>query len=176
MKKIKTVILGLVSLFALSGCNLENDDTKTNKIIDSIIECLDNKDSASFKVLFSEYAITQDTNIDNEIESLFSYYEGTKVKLYKWGKTISTHLDYGKEYKNYDCSYDITTTTEVYKMAVSIYTKNDFDKTKIGIESFYLLKEKDDPNKDMAYHGDGLWTVGCHIGKVMVTENEDESL
>ena len=176
MRKIKTIIIALISLFVLSGCDLESDETKINRILDTIVECLDNKDSASFKVLFSDYAITQDTDIDNEIESLFSYYEGTQVSIFKWGNAISTHSEYGKGYKNYSCSCDITTTTLVYRMAVSIYTKNDFDKTKIGIESFYLLKEKDDPNKDYAYHGDGLWTVGCNIGKVMVEENEDESL
>ena len=79
---------------------------------------------------------------------------------------VEDDKDSGIERKWYNMSYDVTTSTEIYRMAFIWCAKDTGDSGNVGIESFYILKANDDPNyPQYSYGGDGAWTPGINIGK-----------
>ena len=170
MKKIIiTIFLCFVSIL-LTSCFKKS----SNKPIDNLkklIKALDNKDSRSVKSFFCKKTINENSNFDEQISSLLSYYEGT-MKSY----TESSPAEYydtnnGKKRKWYHYSNDITTDKNVYRLSIEWYVENTFDNETLGITSLYIIKWDDNYDNNIYYWGDGKYTSGINVG----ISNKDSS-
>ena len=174
MKKFWLLLVFILQLFILTSCDLKSDESKLRDMVNSLIESLDNNDETKLKDLFSSYAISNVSDLDAQIDDLLSYYNGKMISLKKWGYFKSNDKSFGEEKTSFGASYDITTDKDMYKLAVSLYTRNDFEPELIGIHSIYIIKASDYPYGDVSYNGDGLWTLGCNIGKIEVRDENQE--
>lgn len=174
MKRIKSLLLIILGVFTLASCDLMSDSDKCEQVIENIVFALDNQDTAKLKELFSLFACSQNENIDNEIEEAFSYYKGPSKAIVKQARKKSENRNGSDHLVQYECAYEIETSDEVFQLAVLVYTINTYDKTKVGVESIYLFKKSESQDKEAAYWGDGLWTIGFSVGVVMEISNEEQ--
>ena len=65
---------------------------------------------------------------------------------------------------------DITTTEDVFRIAIIWHIQDTEDIGNVGIWSFYIIRFEDDPYPNYAYGGDGLLSPGLHIGKTYIGE------
>lgn len=176
MKKLAiaclTAALLLASVFSVAGCTFfddlfaPSDNEDADNKLDSFVERLQNEDGDGIKALFAQNKIADLSNFDESIEKLFQYYDGEFVSVTRHSTGMEDDKDSGIERKWYNMSYDVTTSTEIYRMAFIWCAKDTGDSGNVGIESFYILKANDDPNyPQYSYGGDGAWTPGINIGK-----------
>ncbi len=180
MKKIQMIglniiLLLIISVFSLTGCNLFNtafttsDNEDADNKLELFVECLKTKDKEYIKSLFAQNKIKDLTNFEDSIEELFQYYDGEFVSVKRYSTGVEKDKDSEIERKWYNMSYDVTTSIEIYRMAFIWCVKDTGDENNVGIESYYILKASDDPNyPQYSYGGDGAWTPGINIGKIYV--------
>lgn len=167
MKRFLSLIITIfILIITLSSCDLRSDSDICIDYVKDAIFYLDNDNKSAFKELFSSYTLSLDSEIDNQIDLLFDYYEGVSTSLEKQARKQNKEINEGKYLVSYECSYKVFTSDNSYQLAILLYVKNDFENDKIGIESFYLLKDSENPSPSFAYWGDGNWLLGCHIQKV----------
>lgn len=162
-----SLLLVISILFgACSGGDFYLSDSQiVNAQFDKILKALESEDPAALKSLFSPNAIEQAQSFDGCVQALFEYCQGTGAFYADDGPaTTEKSQDDGVERKVIDKSYDVSTSTDTYRFAISFVVTDDGDKDNIGIWSLYVIKMKDDLDPDDAYWGDGKNTPGIHIG------------
>ena len=92
MKKLTCIIITIIFMFALSGCNVTDvgDTTEFDPhttwnysdyckpMLDEVIRCLDEGDSETLKSMFSEY-VTENYDLDEEIRNAMDIYDKKSV-------------------------------------------------------------------------------------------------
>lgn len=170
-----TALLGGCAFFDDLFAPSDNEDAD-NKL-QSFVECLNNEDREGIKSLFAQNKIAEISNFDDSIEELLLYYDGEYISVERHSTGVEEDKDSGIERKWYNMSYDVTTDTQIYRMAFYWCAKDTGDSGNVGIESFYIIKATDDPNyPQYTYGGDGLWTIGINIGKIDIIEEETKFL
>lgn len=169
MKKVifASILLAISMIFGACSNNsfYLSDSQIINVQFDKVLESLEKGDSVVLKGLFSPNAIEQSENFDESVELLFEYYQGVDASYTDDGPlTAEKSQDYGIERKVIDKTYDVTTTVDTYRFAISFVATDNADAGNVGIWSLYVIKMKDDPEQDCAYWGDGKNTPGINIG------------
>lgn len=167
-KLIVTFFLIMLSSILLSGCKLFGESLSDHEIsdrnMDSLIRCLEEKDREGLKKLCAsaqmEQSSTYESDIDEQIEELCKYYKGTYISDSTSGGIGSGEsYEYGKSIKHIEMLYDIHTTTANYHVGIQWYTKDDYDENNVGIWSLFIE----------SYINDSEWTtieeweIGIHI-------------
>ena len=166
-----TVLLGGCTFFDDLFAPSDNEDAD-NKL-QSFVECLNNEDREGIKSLFAQNKIAEISNFGESIEELLLYYDGEYISVERHATGVEEDKDSGIERKWYNMSYDVTTDTQIYRMAFYWCAKDTGDKSNVGLESFYIIKATDDPNyPQYTYRGDGLWTPGINIGKAYAANEQ----
>ena len=143
-----------------------SDNEDADNKLQAFVECLNNEDREVIKSLFAKNKVAEISNFDDSIEELLLYYDGEYISVERHSTGVEEDKDSGIERKWYNMSYDVTTDTQIYRMAFYWCAKDTGDKGNVGIESFYVIKAADDSNyPQYTYRGDGLWTIGINIGK-----------
>lgn len=142
MKKIViTVIYLMLSIFILTGCEIhtkESDQMKSDKLMRSIIEDLENKDEKALKKLFSKYAIENIEDLDEKIEELIEFYSGSDGG-YTGNAAVHKTAERGEIVKVISTHYKVKDSKQDYKMTITTYVENDIDSDKIGLYSIEIL-------------------------------------
>jgi hypothetical protein len=140
-----------ILMITLSACSIPHigneDDTSNNKTPGllakekqtEVIECFVNEDKETLKALFSEYVISNDDNIDTEIEEAFNLID-SKIVSYDdpFGDATGSH-----EKKSYGgmTTGIITEQGTEYRIDFIGWVTYDADESKIGIEGIRIVNE-----------------------------------
>ncbi len=179
MKKcFLAILIALVLLFSSVGMAacipmgffIDSDEDDALHKLETFLNRLQDGDKEGIKELFAPNAIAGLLGFDESLDALFEYYDGEILSYTKNGLITDRDKDSGIERKWYVKSSDVTTTTDVFRMAFYWCAKDTGDKGNVGITSFYILKFDDDPHPTYSYGGDGLRTPGINIGKVYLFE------
>ena len=87
-RKVTLLLIGYVLIFSLSGCNPESageyrarviseDEDMGEEMMNSIIDALEARDVEDLKGLFSTYALEHAENLEEKIEKLLEFYQGS---------------------------------------------------------------------------------------------------
>lgn len=157
MKKIWAGVLAAAVLL-LTACSAEeaamrkkfftrNDKAIANERFEALIDAIQARDG-------------------DAVRALFDYFQGKMLSYDDWG-AMSTHAkkNDGEYWKSYDCTYDLETTQDKYRLAMEFITVDTADKDDVGIRSLYIIRFADDTDQERAYRGDGNDTPGINIGK-----------
>ena len=149
-----------------TGClNLKSDEQIVDEKFMELVSFLQDKNHDSIKSLFAPNITLSLDDFDNSINELTTYYSGVYESLDKYGLITEQIRDFGFEQKWFKMSYDVTTSIDTFRIAMSWYVIDTNDTKNIGIWSLYIIKFDDDINQEYSYGGDSLWTNGIHIGK-----------
>ena len=161
--------LFLSFLFVLSSCSLQSIILSDSQIIngefDKVLEASQNRDAYFLKSLFSEEAISKSEAFDSNVELLFEYFQGVNASYEDNGAlTVEESNEDGIRKKVIRKTYDVTTSMETYRFAISFVVDGVDDVNNLGIWSMYIIKMKDDSDPTYAYWGDGKDSPGINIG------------
>ncbi len=181
MKRTIAMVLAALMLtigaIGMSGCKFfgilltGTDEKDANCKFETFLSYLNKGDAEGIRSLFAANSIAAQPSFDQNLAELLKYYSGEFVGYRSMVVGVEEEKDYEIRRKWYDMSYDAATTVEVYRIAFIWCATDTGDGDNIGITSGYILKYKDDPNQDYAYHGDGLRMPGLHIGKVYALDD-----
>jgi hypothetical protein len=168
--KIIAITSIIIGVLMLSACSYETDNDIANKNISKLIAAIENEDHVGIKSLFAPNIIAEIDDFDQNINDLLSYYIGKNGSYGSHGLGTEYDRDSGIEKRWHNMSYDITTTEDVFRIAIIWYIQDTEDVGNVGIWSFYIIRFEDDPYPNYDYGGDGLWSPGLHIGKTYIGE------
>lgn len=138
------------------------DGEQADALFAQIIAAIESQDSETMKAFFAAYVIDAAEDIENDISSLFDFYEGEMTTYKRYGPGSHTTKE-GSEYtKEIFASYDVTTTTGIYRIAINFCTVDYENANRMGLTSMYIMKAE---NSDMnfAYWGGDVWDAGIVI-------------
>ncbi len=127
--------------------------------VKKIIETLEKRDVEKLKDMFSEKAILEVDNLDEQLESLIEFYSGDLVE-YDGGCDSDSQNRHGKKKLKIIGEYKIVTTEEEYRLSFSEWVKEYEAPGKIGIYNLEIAKEKTWEQEDF------MWTeekTGAYI-------------
>lgn len=170
MKRVFCLFLMVSLLLAcLNGCGLmlalfDTAEEIAQAQVDAMLSALQAQDATALKALFCQYTLSEVTDFDQTIDELFDYFQGTVTSTYDWGTNSSKERHEDMEKKDLYLSCDVTTTDQVYRIAVHYCVTNDNAPEQEGIVSLYIIKMAEDTDPQYAYHGDDAYTPGIQIG------------
>lgn len=155
MKRIYLVLVIIV--LSLTSCsfgdtNMKNksDCQMAQNRLEQLLDGIQNQDREKIINTFSENAIKESENMDESLDYLFDYFQGT-VQSYDWGDNtigpISDGLiEHGKRMVELKSWFEVTTDKERYIFFLLDYPKDEFDAKNIGLYSLRVVKtsEKED--------------------------------
>ena len=186
MKKsrITLTVLTLVISILLCSCSYfsadGNSDTwissereESNARMEELLEALDSGDREAVKSIFSQQAIDKSEDFESNLDELMEIYQGEFVSYDDWG-SVNTDESFGggQRLKILYSTYDVTTTQEVYRIAVKDIVVHNNNEDNVGILSLYIIKYNEDTDTIYAYSGDGNYTPGININIKNVITNE----
>ncbi|MCM1180343.1 MAG: DUF5104 domain-containing protein [Clostridium sp.] len=176
MKKIEVFLCCVILCMNLGGCirpmsrgeqltkELGSEQQMADQMMEDIAAALDAGDADALKALFSETALEEATDIDQQISDLLEFYQGKK-QSFEGDASSSTSTEYGTTTKKQLIGqYLLTTDKESYRV---IYDYNVIDKEnpdKVGLSQLELvpdeLYQKDDFDflcGNEGYEGPGVY-------------------
>lgn len=164
MKIVSVIISAIAFLFSLSGCSgyphsswLEDDslDKIAEKRCEDIVAALENKDSSAIKAMFSQKAIEEAEDLDDEIEYIIEHYEGS-LKSFKGTTSTEENINGKSKKTTVKADYTVITDKQTYVLFF-VEVSNTDDETENGIYRLWLSKESE---KDAYY---GHFDAGIYI-------------
>lgn len=162
--KIFLSMFWFISVSLLYGCSYDSDNDIAVKNLEKLLIAIENEDHDGIKTLFAPNIIADIDNFDQSIIELMAYYNGNYESYGSKGLGSEYDRHDGVEKKWLNMGYDITTTEDVYRIAIIWHIQDTSNAGNIGIWSLYIIRFDDDPNSNYTYAGDGLWTNGIHMG------------
>ncbi len=131
---------------------LYNDDsTKATKRIEQILATLKNRDKAALKAMFSPRVLEESKTIDEDIDYLFSFFQGEAISFEKPGVNTSESWNRGEKTKSLRYKIDITTSQQRYIGFIVECIEDTVNPEKIGLYTLRIIKAED---KETQF---GLW-------------------
>ncbi|MCR5416642.1 MAG: DUF5104 domain-containing protein [Pseudobutyrivibrio sp.] len=160
LRLIKCSIIFFMSLTMIMGCGSiigeseatsdmdklfeDSDEEISNEIMDKIIYGINNDDLDVIKNIFSENAVSNSANIDNDIQRLCDFIDGTVISYEESDPPSSfEELDNNYEIKLIKSYYYIETDSEKYFVLIENYSKNTKQTEKQGVKCVIAVKADD---------------------------------
>lgn len=153
-KWITLLLIGCVLIFSLLGCNsksaeeyrakvIREDEDMGEKMMQSIVDALEKQDEEALKELFSPYALEHAENLDEKIEKLLEFYQGSDGK--REGELYSA--EGGKNYGIWilDSGYTLENDGQEYQVRVITIPKYDEEPDKVGLYLIEVMTEEAKP-------------------------------
>ncbi len=140
---------------------LDSDQKVSDEIIEAIIDGINDKDVDSIKNIFSVNALEQSENIDNDIQNLFKFIDGSIIS-YKEGNGSGSSMESSDStYKTkilYPCYY-VSTENGDFFIDVKTYTVNTQNSDFEGVKYIIIVKADDmmkiyDGNEKILFDGE----------------------
>ncbi len=168
-KRIIIIFCFIFVICFFGACKwLKSEDEINEELVENLILAMENKDKDSLVNLFASSKVLEDVDFEHSINELFNYYDGEYQNKLKKGQCKNRDKDGKFSTTWFELSYDITTSTDVYRISLNYCTKYSTDKNNVGIWYIYIIKKSDDINPNHTYWGDGLATPGINIGKTYI--------
>ena len=154
------VALSLILSMSITGCVFgglifDSDTSVAAKKLDSLIECIEKKDSEGLKALFAPNKLADIDDFDESIQELFDYYGGEFVSHPNSTPGSMKDSDYGTVKEYFLIRNEVYTTEDTYYFTIYWYIRDDTDRGNEGIWSLDVLKSEDSPADNDSY---------CYIG------------
>lgn len=116
--------------------------SETEDMLSKVLSALDDGNAQSLKDLFSEYAIQNAPEMDQEIESLMAFYQGPSTSFQRSSIAREWHSSFGQEsqggqlghgHEYYKAAYTINTESVDYKLRIVYYQYNEEDPSLNGL-------------------------------------------
>ena len=164
MRKVYLTLL-IILVLLLTSCSSgdsnmvrdlfrKNEREAANERFEELVKAIQNQDSDSLKLLFSEKSLKESQNAEEDIQALLDYFQG--------GMNADGT---GRYWKCLYATYDVETTQDQYRFAMEFMLQDTADADNVGIRSLYVIRLADDPNPQRAYRGDGENTPWININK-----------
>ncbi len=154
MKKIKVVLCCVILCMNLGGCikpmsrgerltkELGSDQQISDRMMEDIAAALDAGDADALKEQFSEEALGDATDLDQQIADLMNFYQGTMTD-FSGHASSDTLTKYGEdEEKRFVGYYTLVTNKESYRVAYEYICIYKEDKAKEGLRSLELITQE----------------------------------
>jgi hypothetical protein len=175
--KILVLLLLLALCLPMMGCTqlLEHqlfsrfyntDKSQAKAMLESLVAAMESGDTDAVKSLFSKQVQETVPNFGDSISALLRFYQGEMQSYICHGPGSSTSKEGHIYKKELVCSFDVTTTVGVYRIALLFCNVDTAFPEKVGLASVYIIRAEDsDP--DRAYWGidneNDIWNPGIHI-------------
>lgn len=138
------------------------DGERADLLFEELIKALEGNNNEALTQWFSVSVRNKAENFDESIHALLTFYDGSKVSYRRFGPSTRASREGSMERKELEASYDITTTTDVYRIAIKFCTVDTETPDNIGVTSLYITKAE---NSDMnfTYWGKSEMDIGIHI-------------
>ena len=169
MKKILFIIFIIFVGLFICSCSLKgrlysNDTKEADEKFDIILTSIQTQNLEEFKKTFSSTAVAQICDFDNEILSVFNYFEGDVIELdNRSGPVVYEANDNDGYHKITYSTYDVKTTKYVYSFYIINTIKDTAKPENEGISSFYMKRYSGKSMPEYAYNGDGTEKIGITI-------------
>ena len=155
-KKLITGLVCCLLIGTMTGCTVasgrgeymmmqnDSDKEKANAVMEPLVEALEEKDVERVKELFSKYALENSDNLDEKIEELMDYYPGYDGE---YEVTISTEesMSFGVVWYALHATYDLLKGDQSYEIRLTIFSRNDTERDKIGLYSIQVMTPEAKP-------------------------------
>lgn len=152
MKKFVIILILIVSVFNLTGCNIDflseqsEKIDSVNDIFDQLFECLENDDVDAIKEMFAPKVRNESLNM--QIEQMCSYFEGevsshfglntpSESKSVREGKIVRKKITNAR-YRH------VETNKDIYKISFSAITIDENDSNNVGLWRIWIGKSDED--------------------------------
>ena len=174
MKKVFLLFLTclIISVF-LSSCSLgegfkimySSDDKLAKDQFSKVIESIENKDAEELKALFSKVALTEATDIDDQIDKLFSCINTEVVSWKKGPLHASENISYGKQkYLKIDVKFELECESDKYMIFMRYFPRDVDNPDNEGIYTFRIIKSE---NKEKEFSSmESMAVPGIWIGEM----------
>jgi hypothetical protein len=138
-------------------------DTRLEQILDAI----SNKEKDTMKTMFSKQVLSEASDFDENLETLFNYVQGD-IKSWKSTGAYTFPEEKnadgtGNHKKEAEATYTFTTTEQGYHVAVYEYVIDTANKDNVGVYSFCIISDKDYKDSEFIYWGNA--EAGINIGQ-----------
>lgn len=170
---ITSLIILVCSAVALCSCDMFNAKTNADagrEDMNRFINCLNSKNSDGMKSLFSVNHTARIVGFDEDISELFELYKGEFISHNFFEPSmVEDDVHNGVQKKWFVISADITTTEDVFHVAMYWCDMDTSDSGNVGIWSLYIFRVEDNPLSDYSFYGDEPWEsekqAGIHVVK-----------
>ncbi len=138
---------------------LYNDDsTIATKRFEEILTAIENKDKDSLKSMFSKKVLEESKLIDEDIDHLFSFFQGDLVSFKKVSSSSSENRDSKERRKEIRITFNVNTTQHSYIVRFREIIEDTIKPENIGLYTLRIIKEEDKESvlywwKDMEIQG-----------------------
>jgi hypothetical protein len=119
------------------------DDKILAKRFKQILEAIKNEDADSLKMMFSKKVLEESKQIDNDINYLFSIFQGEVVSWEQKGVSSSQNRNYGEITKETRCFFNVDTTSQKYIVYIIEYTEDTVNPENVGLYTLRIIKAED---------------------------------
>lgn len=120
---------------------LGSEQDMSDQIMEEIISALDERNADALKEQFSEEALGEATDLDQQIADLMNFYQGTMTD-FSGHASSSTSTEYGEDVeKRFVGYYTLVTDKEAYRVAYEYICIYEDDKDKEGLRSLELVTQ-----------------------------------
>ena len=134
----------LLGLTACSSKTTQNELELFQKSINDLFGSLDNNDKEGLKQLFSKNVLNNDSDLDEQIDKLFSVYSGSKTEILFDGILGGEYDNEGNKIKStVFATFPVLNNDKYYWFYVELTYQDDFSSDNIGLNrvSFYTADE-----------------------------------
>jgi hypothetical protein len=148
---VKIMAVSLISGMILSSCTfgsslrkIEDDGAVAEKKFERILSAIERKDKDKLKSLFSNKALREAEDIDENAAYAFNLFQGN---VQSWeldtGPITSENVENGNKRKEIKVWFNIKTDRENYILFFIDYPLDDFDSDNVGLYTLRIVKEQD---------------------------------
>ncbi len=162
MKKVIAIFLTLVTSVFLCSC-IDNDLRIAQEKFEEILDAIQSENKDELTSLFSDDSLNKARAFDAAAEELFEYFEGV-VESYDYvGPFVETTKENNQVVQIMEFSCEVKTTKCEYRIAFQYIIRDTENADRVGVQSLYVIKAKDDINLEYAYWGDSRFLPGINI-------------
>lgn len=152
MKKIKVVLCCMILCMNLGGCMKRGDriskwigseQDMSDQIMEEIVSALDARDADALKEQFSDEALGEATDLDQQIADLMNFYQGKKQSFEDHATSSDTLTKYGEDVeKSFIAHYTLVTDKETYEVLYDYKVIDKKNRDKEGMNQLELVTQE----------------------------------
>lgn len=154
MYKIILYLMILLNTFAVTSCTIGgdrvemlNDSNHFNDADSRLVQILDfieNKDKEGMQEIFSQQALNEADDLDNEMDYIFEFFEGEVMSWKDSGVSVGETNDYGSKTKQVRSFFEVETDEESYVVFILENTEDTEQPENVGVYTLRIIKAEDE--------------------------------
>lgn len=163
MKKIISLLGGILILISLSGCidiiKKRPETRKAERVFQEIIVAFDNRDTEALIDMFSPKVQNETEDLDDGISYIFSIYEGKMKEFVTYPNNSSNHWGSDGNTERIEGEFRIITDKQEYMLDFCFYSTNQKDENMLGVFCLKLVTVEEFNNAiaEKAYQYSGAY-------------------